>query len=158
MNTNMVEATRLTRSGRLADAMALLRGHQVTTPAADLGSRPAPDLKQGARIIDMVPPLRGANGAWTAPRSEEITSAAGAEQALSAKLPHTEAVRDLMERLGIVGLTSKLSGSGSQKHAPSATIPEGARFEEHSFANEAGGGATSCTFRAATTARQFRSL
>jgi len=37
MNTNMVEVTRLTRSGRLAEAMAILRGHKGPTASADVG-------------------------------------------------------------------------------------------------------------------------
>jgi poly(hydroxyalkanoate) depolymerase family esterase len=139
MNTNMVEATRLTRSGRLAEAMALLRGHPGPTASADAGHGAAPDLKKGARIIDMVPPLAGANGAWTAPPSEGIASAARPEQGRSGHLPHTEGVRELMERLGSGSLASRLSGlPRGLGPVPSTPIPESARFEERSYVNEAG--------------------
>ena len=138
MNTNMIEATRLTRSGRLAEAMALLRGDTGLTASTDV-SHAAPDQKQGPRIIDMVPPLTGADGAWTAPLSDGIAGAAGPEQGLWGKLPHTEGVRELMERLGSGSLASKLSGMPhGLRPVPSTPIPEGARFEEHSYANEAG--------------------
>ena len=134
MNTNMVEVTRLTRAGRLSEAMALLRGHQGPTASVDVGHGAAPDLKQGARIIDMVPPLAGANGAWTAP----LTSA-GAEQMPSGMLPHTDGVRELMERLGSGGLTSKLSGMPQGlRPVPSSPVPEGARFDARSYVSEAG--------------------
>src|SRR4051812_5476360 len=138
MNTNMVEVTRLTRSGRLAEAMALLRGHQGPTTSAGVTDGAA--LKQSAQITDMVPPLAGANSAWTAPLSGQTTSAAGAEQVLSGKLPHTEGLRELMERLGSGGLGSKLSGLPGRlvQPVPSTPIPEGASFEERSYINEAG--------------------
>jgi poly(hydroxyalkanoate) depolymerase family esterase len=137
MNTNMVEVTRLTRSGRLSEAMALLRGHQGPTTSAGVSDGAAPDLKQSARIIDMVPPLARANGAWTAPVSGQTTSAAGAEQVLSGKLLQTAGMRELMEPSG--GLGSKLSGlPQGLRPVPSTPIPEGARLEERSYVNQAG--------------------
>ena len=139
MNANMIEATRLTRSGRLAEAMALLRGDNGPAAAAHVGHGSAPELEKGARIIDMVPPLGGSDGPWTASCSEEVTGAAGAEQAYSGKLRRTERVRELLERLGSGILASKLSGMPhGLPPAPSTPIPKGARFEEHSFANPAG--------------------
>ena len=72
-NIDMLEATRLTREGRLAEAMAILQGGLP-------GANPSTDLKQcrqemqasaqrgiAARIIDMVPPSSG-GGAWTPPK------------------------------------------------------------------------------------------
>ena len=129
MNSNMIEATRLTRSGRLAEAMSLLRGHGGPSASTDI-RHAAPDLKQGARIIDMVPPLAGTDGAWTAPLSE---------QTLSAKLPGAEGLRKLVEHLGNGSLAPKLHGMPQGlRPVPSTPIPEGARFEERSYGNEAG--------------------
>src|SRR4051794_36721715 len=71
-NINMLEATRLTREGRLAEAMALLQGglpgaHPSATSGAtggDVGPHP---LWRAAQITDMVPPS-SAGGAWTPPK------------------------------------------------------------------------------------------
>ena len=68
----MLEATRLTREGRLAEAMAILQGglpgaHPSATSGdagGDAGQHPA---GHAARIIDMVPPSSG-GGAWTPPK------------------------------------------------------------------------------------------
>ena len=70
MNARMAEATQLTRSGRLQEAMALLRG-SLPMRAVDEPSTPAFDIKQGpaakgAKIIDMVPSFGGKEGPWTA--------------------------------------------------------------------------------------------
>ena len=75
MNARMAEATQLTRSGRLQEAMALLRG-SLPMRAVDEPSTPAFDIKQGpaakgAKIIDMVPSFGGKEGPWTAARAEE---------------------------------------------------------------------------------------
>src|ERR687894_56377 len=68
---DMLEATRLTREGRFEEAMAVLRGALPGASAA-----PAPPDSEGAAsqatkrrpaILDMVPPLPGTGGAWTAP-------------------------------------------------------------------------------------------
>ena len=63
---NMVEATRLTREGRLAEARALLQG---AAPAAPAPGSTSDATASGPRspLIDMVPPSAGSAGAWTAP-------------------------------------------------------------------------------------------
>ena len=97
MNARMAEATRLTRSGRLQEAMALLRG-SMPMRAVDEPSTPAFDIKQGpaakgAKIIDMVPPLGGKEGPWTAARAEEQPGGTATDF-------RPDGLRDLMERLG----------------------------------------------------------
>ena len=58
---DMMEALRLTRQGRLEEAMAVLRG---APPAAEA----APGRGDGtATVIDMVPPSDQSGSAWTAP-------------------------------------------------------------------------------------------
>jgi hypothetical protein len=59
MNARMAEATRLTRSGRLEEAIALLRG-SIPLRAADVSNSPSGNVEQGpvgarAQIIDMIP-------------------------------------------------------------------------------------------------------
>ncbi|MFN3500069.1 MAG: alpha/beta hydrolase family esterase [Pannonibacter indicus] len=57
----MLEATRLTRAGRLMEATALLRGQEPTTSQPDM----APP---GSPVIDMVPPLTP-DGSWSVQRA-----------------------------------------------------------------------------------------
>ena len=101
MNTRMAEATRLTRSGQLEEAMALLRG-SIPIRAADVTNSPSLNVEQGqiaagAKIIDMVPPPDGREGSWTAPRAEEQLREAATDPARS------KGLRDLMDRLGQFG-------------------------------------------------------
>src|SRR5919107_1219178 len=71
-NIDMLEATRLTREGRLAEAMAVLRGGLAganpsgapSDAGGDASKRPSGHF---SRIIDMVPPSSG-GGAWTPPQ------------------------------------------------------------------------------------------
>src|SRR5918997_4030695 len=67
-NIDMMEATRLTREGRLAEAMAILRGDKADLhPSATSGEGgTASGRSFASAFIDMVPPSsRG--GAWTPP-------------------------------------------------------------------------------------------
>lgn len=71
----MLEATRLTRSGRLKEATALLRGEAQAAPA--------PGAPPNLPFIDMVPPT-GPGGSWSeaspspeAPRSAETSRGTG---------------------------------------------------------------------------------
>ena len=71
-NIDMLEATRLTREGRLAEAMAILQGGLPSSHSSPTSSNAGEneDRRRGrpaARIIEMVPPSsRG--GAWTSPQ------------------------------------------------------------------------------------------
>src|SRR4051794_36084354 len=76
-NIDMLEATRLTREGRLAEAMAILQGGLPGSPPSASSDNTGDDADQrstgrggpslASRIIDMVPPSSG-GGAWTAPK------------------------------------------------------------------------------------------
>ena len=62
-NVNMMEALRLTRQGRLEEAMAVLRGALPESEASvkrEAGEGTAP-------VLDMVPPSMATGSAWTAP-------------------------------------------------------------------------------------------
>jgi poly(hydroxyalkanoate) depolymerase family esterase len=145
-NIDMLEATRQTREGRLAEAMAILQGGLPSShPSATLGDtggdggqRPA---GYATRIIDMVPPSSG-GGAWTPPKftfpnrtPDAFNSLAGGPD--QAQVP--EALRGFLDRMGQPGVMPGLDGLVGRvpTHAP-APLPEGARFEERTFANEAG--------------------
>jgi poly(hydroxyalkanoate) depolymerase family esterase len=62
---DMNEATRLTRAGRLHEAMAVLRGE---TASVTESSYP-PGGASSSNVLDFVPPSARSGGAWTAPFS-----------------------------------------------------------------------------------------
>ncbi|KAB1072351.1 extracellular catalytic domain type 1 short-chain-length polyhydroxyalkanoate depolymerase [Methylobacterium planeticum] len=130
------EVTRLTRAGKLAEAMALLKGQEAPGPAPKEAGRSA-RASAFRSIIDMVPPAQ-AGGAWTAPGSPG--------QAKAAAFPDLgETMRTFRERLATPGALPGLGegfgrglgeGVGPARQAP--PVPDGARFEERSFTAEAG--------------------
>jgi poly(hydroxyalkanoate) depolymerase family esterase len=145
-NIDMLEATRLTREGRLAEAMALLQGrlagaHPATTSSSAEGDERNRAAAHFSRIIDMVPPP-SSGGAWTSPkfnfpnmgRAGSDGSAGGLGQS---QMP--EALRGFLDRMGQPGSLAGFDGlvGPGPARAP-APLPEGARFEERTFANEAG--------------------
>src|SRR4051812_875804 len=130
---NMNEVMRLTQAGQLNEAMAMLRGEASGRTGA--GSRTAPPT------IDMVPPSQ-LGGAWTPP---EFTGAAvlnglqGGKGALPSQPEVPAGLRALLDRVGKFGSGPGFGGlPGSLPVRPAMPLPEGARFEERSFSNEAG--------------------
>lgn len=107
----MTEATRLTREGRLDEAMAVLRGGR---PAPD----PSPEAAR-APVLDMEPPRGG--GPW---RMRE--GPAAGPRAPRPGMP--DGLRGLMEGLG----------PGAARPRAPVRVPEGARFEERVFTGPAG--------------------
>jgi poly(hydroxyalkanoate) depolymerase family esterase len=156
----MLEAARLTRAGRLTEAMALLQrqlqGHEA--PGAATAPRPAPPSQGRApRIIDVEVEEPG-------PRPEPVEPAAAA---FRAKLPTgakptgvlptgvlstgalPEALRSALaglgaSELGAKGLGAGAPGAGFGRSSPFAParaatpLPDGARFLDLVFASEAG--------------------
>jgi len=117
---NMQEAARLTREGRLDEAMALLRGGVTNRPTrggsttADTGARGQP-ADRAPPVLDMKPPMKPGE-AWTSP---------------AAPLTAPKSLRDFLGRNTMRGHPDA-PGIGSQP------LPSGAHFEERSFSNEAG--------------------
>ncbi|MEZ0167968.1 PHB depolymerase family esterase [Microvirga sp. TS319] len=145
LQSNVLEATRLTREGRLAEAMAILQGGlSGTNPPAsssntgeDAGQYP---LGRATRIIDMVPPSsRG--GAWTPPNfnpSHFVPEIPGLDGG-PAQPQVPEALRGFLNRMGQPGSALGLDGlAGPIPPRAPAPLPEGARFDERTFANPAG--------------------
>lgn len=145
LKSDMLEATRLTREGRLAEAMAILQGglSGANPPASsgstgeDAGQNP---LGRATRIIDMVPPSSG-GGAWTPPKfnpSHFVPDTPGFDGGpVQTQVPET--LRGFLNRMGQPG--SGLGFDGPAGPIPArapAPLPEGARFEERTFANPAG--------------------
>lgn len=123
LSPEMIEAARLTRAGRLAEAVELLqRGRSRSTSAG----RETEDLHAGAqrlraKVIDMAPPSV-TGGVWTAPRVEPATALGVPE--IPAEL---RALFDPLKQPAV-----------KRRRAPSKDLPAGARFEERVYANAAG--------------------
>ncbi len=62
---DMAEVTRLTRAGRLHDAMALLQGRLDGDAHASNAASPI-SARDARATLDMVPPSPATGGAWTA--------------------------------------------------------------------------------------------
>ena len=108
LKTAMIEATRLTRAGRLTEAMAAIRRSLAGGAAAAPESEPRAERTEPRAtpgIIDMLPSSREAGGAWTSPQAGE---------ARSGSAPHPAA-----------------------RPAP-GPLPQTGSFEERSHANAAG--------------------
>jgi poly(hydroxyalkanoate) depolymerase family esterase len=141
LNGRVAGATRLMRAGRLAEAMALLQGlpqkpnSLESTEGCDREPR-RPALRN-RHLIDMVP-LHSGSGSWTAPGVDtQQVNAAPAEGLTRTQLP--EAARGFLERFGKFGSGTGLRGmAGHLAKGAKISLPDGARFEERVFANEAG--------------------
>lgn len=145
----MLEATRLTREGRLAEASALLQrllqGDAAADPAAATphGTAGTPTARR-PRIIDVNPETGEASGPATAPAAAAARrtaagpwSAAGMGKATLPQMP--EALRGFLDQVNQGGLGQGLDGLA--RHVPATApepMPEGARFVAGSFGAEAG--------------------
>ncbi|MGO4571855.1 extracellular catalytic domain type 1 short-chain-length polyhydroxyalkanoate depolymerase [Microvirga sp. 2TAF3] len=139
---DMMEATRLTREGRLEEAMAVLRGAlrgdtPFTAPSNIDGDAPQRATGRMPPVIDMMPPSMETGGSWTSPQFGETHSAGRPENVSRPQVP--EALRGLLDRMGQLGPAGRLDGlvGRAMQRAP-APLPDGARFEEHIYANGAG--------------------
>ncbi|TNC49130.1 PHB depolymerase family esterase [Rubellimicrobium rubrum] len=144
---DMMEATRLTREGRLQEAMALLQGGGALPSSPDgRGTVPDAPAKGGAArpmapMIDMEPPSARTGGAWSAPRAAARPAGINPAGRPSGEVP--PALKGLMDRMAGLGanggLMSGLPGQSGLAAANAAvSVPPGASFEERVFANAAG--------------------
>ncbi|KQP05574.1 PHB depolymerase family esterase [Methylobacterium sp. Leaf93] len=128
---DMGEVTRLTRAGQLSEAMALLQGRPV--PSTPTGPHTA------AGTIDMVAPTMS-GGAWTAPGTDRTAAdgAASTAKTVFARPGLAETIQTLRERFPKMAAMPDLGQGIGSARGVTVTVPEGARFEERSFGNEAG--------------------
>ena len=134
---NMMEATRLTRLGRLSEAMAVLSaGLSAPRPAADGDDSASSSSEQTPPTLDLLPPDE-VKGAWQLPPSEAAPQPTDAPT--GAPLPPTpQALRSFLERIrsrSPLGLKERVAPAARRPPPP---IPDGARFEARVFGNEAG--------------------
>ena len=131
----MIEATRLTREGKVAEATALLRralDGGAAPPPADAASAAA---ARGPRVIDVEPEP-------AEPRQAAGGRAAGGPEAAPPRM--RDALRGFVERAK--GAAAGASPRGFGAPAPLAPaqarrappVPEGARYTAHAFSGQAG--------------------
>lgn len=134
---DMMEVTRLTREGRLEEAMSVLRAALLGTAPANFVD--AASQKPSGRtppILDMVPLSAATGGSWTFPRLGEAHT--GHRIGMS-QLHVPAALRRSLDRLGQLGSARGLDGLvGPAVGRTPVPVPEGARFQERNYANEAG--------------------
>lgn len=128
---DVLEATRLTRQGRLEEAMTVLReglsGHHRTERHPDGDA-------QTTHVVDLVPPSPESGDAWTAPVAAQTTAPAHADPAPAQPASWLDGMLDLVRESG----SSTRSKARGPRVATPAPVPAGARFEERSFAGDAG--------------------
>jgi len=129
LKINLLEVTRLTRDGRLDEAMALLRGASPGAPSSNSGGNLQPGTK--GPTIEMVPPSSLTGESWTLPKWID----AGRLDNSGRPNPFG----DLGKSWPQLGLGRGLEGltKPSVNRAPLA-VPDGAQFGEHVFADQAG--------------------
>src|SRR3954452_22889561 len=138
MNT-LLEATRLTRTGQLSEAMSLLRGlASANMPHAAQSGSYAPKREtphgRASSVIDMVPPAAGTGAAWTAPSPRSASATVPELKGGLAGGQLLEALRGFLDHIGKLGNTPTLRPGldGLVKPRPThspAPLPDGARFE-----------------------------
>jgi poly(hydroxyalkanoate) depolymerase family esterase len=142
LKIDMSEATRLTRAGRLEAAMAILRGVLPSAPPS--GVPPPFEGDTGTKlpgrtpsILDMVPPSPGTGASWTSPPFSETHSARRLGGMSQARIP--DAFRGFLDRMGQLGSARGLDGLvGPAVGRAPPPLPDGAQFDERTYANESG--------------------
>jgi poly(hydroxyalkanoate) depolymerase family esterase len=129
LKINMLEVTRLTRDGRLDEAMALLRGTIPSAPPSNSEGNTQPSSK--GPTIEMVAPSSLTGESWTFPKWGD------ADRLLNLGRPN--ALGDIGKRWPQLGLGRGLEGltRPSVDRAP-IVLPDGAQFGEHVFTNQVG--------------------
>ena len=127
LNASMAEVTRLTRAGRLAEAMALLQGSH----------RPIRMAPLDRQFIDMVPPRSGSGHLMSPSFDTHHGSDAVLTQGLAP--PHVpKPMRGFLAHLAKLGSSPGRGGMAGLAPDVQASMPDGARFEERTYANDAG--------------------
>jgi poly(hydroxyalkanoate) depolymerase family esterase len=129
---DMIEATRLTRQGRLEEAMAVLRG---ALPGPNSATADRHEGHARTPSVDVVSPPTEVGSVRTAAPFGQGFSALNGDAGPSSPAA-TNAILDRVRKFGSAIGLERLAGRSAMP-APSS-LPEGARFEEHGFASLAG--------------------
>jgi poly(hydroxyalkanoate) depolymerase family esterase len=129
---DMMEALRLTREGRLEEAMAVLR--DGAAPVGE-GSVKREAGKGTTPVLDMVPPSVETGSAWTAPSTRPAADATQRGDNGSRPPSTPGGFLDRLRRFDLPGARERLAGA---MEPPKVVLPPGASFETCDFANEAG--------------------
>ena len=129
---DMMEALRLTRQGRLHEAMAVLRG---ASPASE-ASADQKMTEGAATVLDMLPPSRETGSAWTAPQTGTASDATQRRDPGSPPPLTPDGFPDRLRKIDIAG--GREAVAGRTRKSATVVLPAGARFETHQFANAAG--------------------
>ncbi|TDH62003.1 PHB depolymerase family esterase [Dankookia rubra] len=146
---HMLEATRLTREGKLTEASALLqRLFRGEAPDDSAATGPqdttAPAAGRQPRMFDVDPETGEASGPAPAPDLRKATAGRWPSGGLgAATMPQPrqmpEALRGFLDQIGQGGLAEGLGGLAQGPVARAAgPLPDGAQFVAGSFANDAG--------------------
>jgi poly(hydroxyalkanoate) depolymerase family esterase len=149
LHADMLEATRLTRAGRLTEATALLqralRGGTVPDPASGpTGEAAHAPAGRGARIIDLTPDTIELTAPQASPPAGQ-SSSTGASSRPEGWTPGTtpsqlpEALRSLLARVNQIHPEPGMGGLAKRTpvHAPDV-VPDGAQFIAGAYSNQAG--------------------
>jgi len=137
----MVEATRLTRTGRLTEATALLLRMLLAEPPPDMTGSTADDSGSGGRGA---PSIGATNSEETdRPPSSPVGNGRAASRPLASAATSTQPhmLRRLRDLLRIGRLGSRLGLQGLVQPVPAPTpdiVPEGGKFIEARYSNAAG--------------------
>jgi poly(hydroxyalkanoate) depolymerase family esterase len=129
---DMMEALRLTREGRLQEAMAVLRGGSAPAAAGSVKKEADNGM---APVLDMVPPSLETGSAWTAPPTRPASEARQYEDDGSRSTSTPGGFLDRLRKFDLPGGWER--AAGALKPAK-VVVPPGATFETGDFANEAG--------------------
>jgi poly(hydroxyalkanoate) depolymerase family esterase len=144
LHAGIVEATRLTRSGRLTEATALLQ--QILHPGKNQHSASPirhctgdPPIENALQTIELVPEHIeiGAPKA-TSPTGREFATGATGTAVRGARVHLPDALRRFVERIAPTRVTPDPDGFVEPSPADVAGVPEGGRFLEKSYSNESG--------------------
>src|SRR4029077_4016955 len=135
---DMMEVTRLTRQGRLEAAMSVLRAVLLSTPSSDfVEAEPQPPSARTPPTLDLLPPTTATGGSWTFPQLGEAH--AGRRRIGASQRESPAPLRRSLDSLGQLGSVRGLDGLvGPAVGRTPVHVPDGALFEERTYANEAG--------------------
>jgi poly(hydroxyalkanoate) depolymerase family esterase len=131
---DMMEATRLTREGRLKEALAVLRGALTGARPTESVDNQRP-LECTPTVLDVAPPSTEAKHAWTLPRPRAAHAEGFRRHMGQPQFP--AALRGALDRLGQLGPSLDERFGSAPARAP-LHVRDGALFEARTYADPAG--------------------